>query len=307
MKSLTLALAFCLSFSSATVMAAPEKAQVDSKLEKKSKADEGKKKIGVDQSDFMPSANSFGLIVSYSANYNDLEQVNQKTVGHGVSIAGTYSFDKHFSSYGAIGFQHQSYDSNIVRDNDNEEFHQVSNLNLGLVYTKMKPLSFISRSSNTLNVGLPVSERARIDKHIANLSLTNFMQSYGWKDFSLFSRLTANYLWNTQRFSLYSNDRLGLVGDVLNRDLLLSESFGVTYMVTQRWGVRWNFSANIVRFLDDSWSLSFGDNISTFANVSGFQLFASMINNSYQENERIDLGYYDKYRRIFLGGVTYAF
>ena len=292
--------------SGAVSVAAPGKSEVKKKVDqneansKKDDESSQKKKIGVDQSDFMPSARSFGLIVSYAASYDDLEQVDQKTVGHRVSFAGTYSFDQHWSSYGAVGFSHASYGSNIVRDNDNDQFHQISNLNLGLVYTKMKPLSFVSRSSNTLNIGLPVSERARVDKHIANLSLTNFMQSYSWKNFSVFNRLTGNFLWNTQRFSLFANDEM-------NRDWLISDSFGLTYMILPRWGVRWNARVDTIRYLDGSWNLSFGDNLSTFANISGFQIFASMINNSYEENERVDLGYYDKYRRVFLGGVTYAF
>lgn len=286
------------------LQAAPEKTEIKKKVEQSQGDPEDekatKKKIGVDQSDFMPSANSFGLIVSYAAFYDDLEQVDQKTVQHRVSFAGTYSFDKYWSSYGALGFSHQSYGSNIVKENDNDDFHEISDLNLGLVYTKMNPLSFVSRSSNTLNVGLPVSERARVDKHIANISLTNFMQSHSWNRFSLFNRFTGNFIWNTQRFSTFMNDEM-------NRDWLISNSFGFTYMITNRWGARWNFRADTLRSLDGSWELSFGDNISTFANISGFQIFASMVNNSYQENERVDLGYYDKYRRFFLGGVTYAF
>ncbi len=302
MYRLILSALLIFSIFGASVHAAPEKAEVKGKISNKktNSEDVEKKKIGVDQSDFMPSANSFGLIVSYAVTYNDLEQVDDKTTRHQVSFAGTYSFDQSWSSYGAIGFTHESFGSDIVRDNDNDQFHEVSDLNLGVVYTKMAPVSFISRSSNTLNVGLPVSERARIDKHVANISVTNFMQSYSWNDFSLFNRLTGNYLWNTQRFSVFENDQM-------NRDWLISDSFGVTYMITPRWGARWNFRVDMVRYLDSSWNLSFGDNISTFANISGFQLFASMINNSYQENERVDLGYYDKYRRVFLGGVTYAF
>lgn len=304
MRSYQVVLILLMLLFGARLSAAPKKTEVKTAATGQ-KAE--KKKIGVDQSDFMPAANSFGLILTYGADFNQLEQVDQKTVGHRISLAGTYSFDKYWSAYGVIGASHETYDQNIVRDNDNEEFHQISNMNVGAVYSKMKPVKYVMRSSNTLNIGLPVSERARVDKHIANISVTNFLQSYSWKNFSLFNRFSGNFLWNTQRFSIYTNDRMALVGDRLNRDWLLSNSFGVTYMIVPRLGVRFNYRADMVRFLDGQWTLSFGDNLSVFTNLSGFQLFASMINNSYPENERLDVGYYDKYRRIFLGGVTYAF
>lgn len=277
------------------------------KAEVKKKKNQSKKKIGVDQSDFMPDANSFGFIVTYAASYNDLEQIDTKTVNHRVSFAGTYSFDKHWSAYGAIGASHESNGSKIVRDNDNDQFHRLSNLNVGAVYTKNKPLSFVRRSSNTLNVSLPVSERAQIDKHVANISATNFMQTYSWNKFSIFNRFSGNFLWNTQRFTIFDNPQSGNRGDRLNRDWLVSNSLGVTYMILPRVGARFNYRVDMVRFLDDTWSMSFGDNFSLFANVSGFQLFVTTINNSYLENERIDLGYYDRFRRVYLGGVTYAF
>ena len=253
----------------------------------------------------MPEANSFGVIVSYGVRYNDLQLVEEKTYQHRLSLAGTYSFNKYWSAYGAVSASHQAQGDKIVRSNDTDDFHEISNLNFGAVYSKMKPLSFVNRSSNTLNVGLPVSRRSRVDKHVASLSLTNFMQSYSWKNFFLFNRLSGNYLWNTQRFTLFNNDVFR--GGRLNRDWLVSNSFGVTYMVLPRLGARFNYRADMVRFLDGSWEMSFGNNFSVFTNIKGFQVFASMINNSYEENERIDLSFYDKYRRIFLGGVTYAF
>ena len=36
-------------------------------------------------------------------------------------------------------------------------------------------------------------------------------------------------------------------------------------------------------------------------------IFASYINNSYAEDERFDLGYFDRFRRLLFGGVTYVF
>ncbi len=277
-------------------------AQTGTKVKAEGESKEGtkKKKLGVDQSDFMPDANSFGFVSSYFASYNQMEEVDQKTVAHNLSLAMTYSFDKHWSSYAAIGFSHESYGNNIVRNNDNDQFHNMSNLNFGAVYSKMDPLSFVHRSSNTFNVSLPVSEQSRVDKHVTSLSLTNFSQSHTWKNFSLFNRFSGNFLWNTQKFSMFNDD-------TMNRDWLVSDSLGINYMITPRFGARFNFRADMVRYLDDSWNLSFGSNFSLFANVSGFQIFASMINNSYPENERIDVGYYDRYQRLFLGGVTYAF
>ena len=266
-----------------------------------SKSDKAKKKkIGVDQSDFMPDANRFGFIVSYGASYNDLELVDTKTVNHRVSFSGTYGFDKHWSSYASIGASHETYDGNIYRANDSDNFHNLSNLNLGVVYSKMKPLSFVRRSSNTLNIGLPVSERSRVDNHIGTISLTNFMQSYDWNRFSVFNRALVQYLGQTQRFSVFNND-------TLNRDFLLSNSFGLTYMPLKRVGLRYSVRINGVRFLDSSWNVSFGNNASIFANYFGVQFFASMINNSYPEDERIDLVYFDEFRRTFMGGLTYAF
>lgn len=259
-----------------------------------------KKRLGVDQSDFMPAANAFGVVVSYSASYNDLEQVDVKTVGHQVSVAGTYSFDKHWSAYSSIAASHETYGEKIYRENDKDDFHQLSNLNVGAVYNKLKPLSSISRSSNTLNFGLPVSERSRVDKHVANISLSNFMQSYGWKNITLFNRALVNYLWHTQKYSLFLDDRI-------NRDFLLSNSVGINYMILPRVGIRYSVRANGVRNLDRSWNMSFGSNLSVFGNLYGVQIFGSYINNSYPENERIDISYYDKYRRLWMGGVTYVF
>lgn len=273
--------------------------EVKSKQEAKSTQNK-KKKLGVDQSDFMPAAHRFGLIVSYWASYDDLQQVKIKTVSHQVSFAGTYSFDQNWSSYAVVAASHETYGSNIVREHDTDQFHQISNVNLGAVYSLSNPLSFLNRTSNTLNISLPVSERSRIDKQVGNFSLTNYMVSHNWNNISVFNRLSANFLWNTQYYSIYNND-------VMNRDWLVADSLGVTYMVLGNLGARFNFSSNMVRYLDGSWDLSFGNNFSVFSNLNGFQLFASMVNNSYRENDRIDLGYFDKYRRVFYGGVTYAF
>jgi len=274
--------------------------KTSSKVSVEKAEDTKKKKIGVDQSDFMPAANKFGLIATYNTSYNSLEQTDLKTYRHRLNFAGTYSFSKSWSSYAAIGVSHESTGDKIVRENDSDPFHEFSNANVGVVFSKMKPIRYIRRSSNTLNIGLPVSRRSRVDKHVANISLTNFLQSYSWNRFSLFNRLTGNYLWQTQKYSLFLNDRL-------NRDLLVSNSFGATYMPLQRLGVRVSLRADGTRYLDSSWDMTFGNNVSLFANYFGCQFFAALINNSYQENERIDLGYYDKYRKIYLAGVTYVF
>ena len=119
------------------------------------KPDKKRKKIGVDQSNFMPMANKFGFIGTYSMSYNNLEQVKLKTNKHHFSLSGAYSFDENWSAYGGIGVSHESYKIKIIRDNRSDPFHEISNFNLGMVYSKNEPLKFIRRSSSTFNISLP--------------------------------------------------------------------------------------------------------------------------------------------------------
>lgn len=288
----TLLFGFCMRVSAATQLSQQKILSTQKPAEKK--------KIGVDQSDFMPAASSYGAIVSYGASYNQIEQVREETVRHRISAAITYSFDKDWSVYGAVAAAHESYGNKIYRENDTDPYHELSNLNVGAVYNQMSPLRYISRSSNTINLALPVSRESRVDGHVVSVSATNFMQTYSWYDFSIFNRLNADFLGNTQKFSLFN-------GDTLNRDWLLSNSFGITYMILKNVGARYSVRIDSVRYLDQSWDLSFGNNVSIFANISGFQIFASFINNSYPENERVDISFYDKYRKIYSAGVVYAF
>ena len=165
----------------------------------KSEKELEKKKLGVDQSDFMPESNSFGLIFSYRTSYDQMEQVERKSYNHFLGIAGTYSFDKHWSSYMATGLSYETFGNNVYRETQEDYFYNMADVSFGLIYSKMKPLSFVRRSSNTLDITLPTSERAQIDEHRLYLSLTNFMTSYTWKKLSLFNRINANYIWNKFR------------------------------------------------------------------------------------------------------------
>ena len=96
---------------------ASKQKSVKAKLKEPSKKDLARKKIGVDQSDFMPSANSFGLITSYSLNYDDLQQESRKSVNHRLGVAGTYSFNRSLSTYASLSVSHQTQDEKIVRQN----------------------------------------------------------------------------------------------------------------------------------------------------------------------------------------------
>ena len=298
------ALAIIIIIATSVGVYAEEKAQEKSSKVKLTVTDKAAKKqrsrLGVDQSDFMPSEQQFGFVTSYSMSYDDLQQENPKTLSHMVSLAGTYSFSKATSAYAALAVTHDSEGNRIVRENDTDQYHGISNFNLGLVYTFSPEVMFISRSSNTINLSLPLSERSQIDKHILSASLVNFMTSGSWNKLSLFNRLSANYLWNTYKFSIFDND-------TLNRDWLVTESLGVNYQVLRAVGIRVSGQASMVRFLDSTWEMSFGNQFAIFSNISGFQVFASMSNHSYPENNRLDLGYYDKFRRIYSMGVTYAF
>jgi hypothetical protein len=258
------------------------------------------KRIGVDQSDFMPEENNFGLIGSYVLTFNELEEVERKTVLHRFSLAGTYSFSSQLSGYVVMNMAHESYQNKIFRENDSDPYHTISDFNFGVIYTSVNPLKFIRRSSTTLNLALPVGERSRVDRQIGSVAITNFLQGNSWKGFFIFNRFNSQYVQQSQRFSLFEED-------TLNRDLLISESIGLTYLPSSYIGVRWSVRADLLRYLDQSWDLSFGNNISLFSNFSGFQIFASLINNSYPENERIDVSYYDRFRRIYMMGVTYVF
>ena len=258
-----------------------------------------KTRLGVDQSDFMPDEKNFGFISSYGVSYNQLEQVERKTINHSLSLAATYSFDTHWSAYLSSSVRYETLETKVFRENDSDQFYLLGNTNLGLVYSKMRPLSFVRRSSNTLNISLPTSERSQIDKTVASTSLTNYMQSYSWKKFSIFNRAYASYLWNQLKYSRTT--------DLINRDFAFADSLGINYSLTKRIGVRFSGRANYTRYISKQWTMSFGSNLSIFANLKGFQIYASAANNSYPENDKLDVAFYDKYRRLYSAGVTYAF
>ena len=258
-----------------------------------------KEKVGSDQSDLMPSKKKFGFIGTYTISYDGLEPVKPKTNKHRLSLSGAYGFDEYWSVYGGFSLGYESYKMNIFRYHDSDPFYRISDLNLGVVHTQGE-LNFLRKSSTTFNIGLPVSERSRVDKHVANLSLSYFMESYAWKGFYLFDRTSVNYLWNTRKFSLFLDDQM-------SSDWFLSNSLGLKYVFLKRFDIRFLYRANMKRYVDGSWDLEFGNNLSFYAYFKRFYLFVSMINKSYQENDRIDLGYYDPYRRVFIGGVTCVF
>lgn len=275
------------------------KTEIAAKKKNKDQKPLKKKKLGVDQSDFMPSAQSFGFILGIGASYNRLEQVESKTINHRLNLAGTYSFDNHWSTYVAGSIRYETFNGSVFRANDSDQFYNPSDINLGVVYSKMKPLSFVRRSSNTLDISIPTSERSRFDGYKTSISLTNFMQSYSWNKFSIFNRVFADYLVNEYKYSVTT--------DLINRDWLISNSIGVNYMYSSYLGIRASFRVNGVRYISRDWNVSFGNSISVFSNISGFQVFANFINNSYPENDRLNLNYYDQYRQIISGGITYAF
>ena len=263
---------------------------------------EGRKKtkLSLDQSDFMPSNRRFGFIGTYSISYNNIEPVNKKNHNHNLSFSIAYKLNQSWSLYSSISLSHQSQGFNIVRTDKRGSFHKISNLNIGAVHEQSQFIKFINRSSSTLNISLPVSERSRFDKHIASISASHFMGGYSWKGISPFIRLSSNYLWNTQLFSQFLNDKI-------NRDWLLSSGFGLNYIFLDQFGLRFSYQADIVRSLDGSWSQSFGNNLSLLSNIGSAQISIGIVNNSYPENDRLDVGYYDKYQRIIHGNITYAF
>ncbi|MCJ8277735.1 MAG: hypothetical protein HRT44_00810, partial [Bdellovibrionales bacterium] len=74
-----------ISFHNSSVAAEKSETQTKTKITKGKKKIK-KKKLGVDQSDFMPAANNYGFIVSYGISYNQLEQTDVKTVNHRLSL-----------------------------------------------------------------------------------------------------------------------------------------------------------------------------------------------------------------------------
>jgi len=259
-----------------------------------------RKKLGVDQSDFMPAENRFGAILSYGLRYDDLQQTKKKTVGHVVSLAGTYSFSEKWSSYLSVSFAHDTAGGEIVKENDDDEYHAMSDLNAGVVYTLRQPLQYLAVNSTTFNLSLPVSERSQIDKNVVDATVSNYTQSKSWYRFSLFNRANVDYLWNRLKFSVYD-------GDTLNRDWLFANGLGFNYQILDNVGFRASLAMEMSRYLDDSWDLTFGNRLTIYSNFKGFQVFASVVNNAYPENERVDIDFYDKYKRLYSVGVVYAF
>ena len=270
-----------------------------------SKKDHRKSRLGVDQSDFMPSDGEFGLILSYSMDYDSLQTQSPETVRHFLGATGTYSFSKNLSAYGSMSVGHETNKFNIVRDNPEDNFHGISNLNMGMVYSLSQQPSWLARNAFTLNVGFPISERSRVNKQFINLSLSNYLQTKSWNRLSIYNRMTANVIGQTLKFSVWNDD--GFSGDQLNRDWLVQTATGINVRITQRIGLRSSLNINNVHFLDGTWNLSFGNQTAVFANYFGVQFYAQMFNRSYAENQTLQPLYYDKYRRFFAAGMTYAF
>jgi len=259
-----------------------------------------KKIIGTDRSEFMPEENNFGFVFSYWAGYDHLEQVQYKTVKHQLGISGSYSFDKALSIYSAIGLGYSTYKNKIFKENDDDSYGQLSNLDIGAVYAFRPKASFLRMHSNTFNVSLPVSEESRFDQHRGEYTLTNFLFTQPWHGFSLANRVTAEYLKKKYKFSVFNDGQL-------NRDLVFMESISLIYQVIDIVSLRFGVAADYTRYLDDSWDMNFGNQASIIVNYWGAQFFATMVNRSYPENERMDFGYYDRYRRLYRVGITYAF
>ncbi len=259
-----------------------------------------RKKLGVDQSDFMPKANNYGAVIYYGGRYDDLQQTTEKTVLHSLGISATYSFTDRLSSFLSVGFDHETNKNKIVRDNDQNDYHQMSDISLGMIYNIRKPTPYLLMNSTTLTLSLPTSERSQYDKTLFDLTLSNYLESNQWNRVSLFYRLTGDYLSNRLRFSVYE-------GDTLNRDWNFSNIIGLNYLILPGLGVRVSFVTQNTRFLDNSWDMTFGNRISMYGNLFGFQISAGMLNNAYPENDRLLVDYYDKYRRLYSVGIAYAF
>lgn len=263
------------------------------------------KRLGVDQSDFMPEAGKFGVILSYSFDFDSLQTTDPPQLNHYLGVSGTFSIDRNFSAFVSMSASHRSENFRVIRRGPNDNFHEISNLSLGTIYAHQKNPSWVVRNALTFSSTFPLSERSRVDQQFINLNLAHYIQSKPWMRLSLYNRLRANFLGNRLRFSVWDND--GFSGGRTNRDWLVQNAIGVNFKVAKRIGIRSSFTVNNTRFLDNSWNLAFGNQISIFANYSGFQFFLQMFNSSYPENESLQILYYDPYRRFFAGGLTYAF
>ena len=278
-------------------------AQTNETKAKTGKADVTKierKKLGVDQSDFMPSANNFGAVVFYGGRYDDLQQTTEKTMVHTLAVSGTYSFSDRLSSFASIAFDHETNKNKIVRDNSQDDFHRMSDASVGAIYNVRKPTPYLLMNSTTFTVSLPVSERSRFDKTRFYTAISNYTETNSWHKVSVFYRVTADYLSNRLRFSVYD-------GDALNRDVNVLNIFGMNYLIFPWMGLRASLVTQTTRFLDNSWDLTFGNRLSVYSNIYGFQVTAGILNNAYPENDRLVVDYYDRYRRLYSIGVTYAF
>jgi len=282
-----------------------EKSLKSSKVKTKKKKKSTQKRLGIDQSDFMPSAREFGFIFSYSFDYNSLQNVSPHQINHYLGVSATYSIDKNFSSFMSMSVRHTSENLNVIRRGPEDNFHEISNLNLGAVYSHLKNGPWLARNAVTLSASFPLSERSRVNMEFIRLNLSHYIQSKPWNRISFYNRIRGNLLANRSRFSIWDND--GFSGGTLNRDWLIQNSAGANVSITDRIGLRSSLTLNNTHFLDGSWDFSFGNQVSVFANYFGVQFYLQMFNQSYPENEGLQLIYYDQYRRFFAGGLTYAF
>ena len=256
-------------------------------------------KVKNSQVSYLLPAEKFVFSLGYEIAYNDLEEVDEKTLNHQVDVLGAYKLNRHTSIYGNLGFNHQTKGQYVFRDNDTDEYHSVAFLNFG-VYSKMSALpKYFRKSAYRFVLSLPVTRKNIIDGHLVTASASNVTTTQAWNKFSIFNKFSARYTWHRLKFSMYSNGRL-------NRDWLLSESLGLAFDPEDNLGVRFSLGVHSVRYLDSSWDLSFGNQLSIFYNQWDLQFFVSYINDSYPENDRLDFGYYDKYRKLYIVGVTYA-
>ncbi len=242
----------------------------------------------------------YGFGASYGMSYDALETVEDKTIGHQLGLNARYFLGNNWLLNSSVAFFHNSFDLKVYRANPDDNYHQVSDTNLGLTHVKRNLNKYIARIADRISILLPTSERSRIDQRRFALTFSNSVASGSWKKFRLIQSFSASYASHRLKFSLFNNDSL-------NRDLALTESLALTYQAFPWLGLSFNAYFRVFRFLDKSWDNTFGNSVTVFTSVGRAGIFLSYINRSVSELDGYRIDYFNSFERVIQAGVTYDF
>jgi len=240
------------------------------------------------------------LQISYGVSFNSLQQVEQKSLAHQMGFSISRNLSENWTGSISAGMNHQSRGLSIYKDHDSYYFHNLSYVELSFLKTGLSFIPATQFSYLSLSYNLPVDEKSRIDKKWGDLSASYFTLFKSYKNFSLYSAVSAHFPLHTQRFSVYSNDRL-------NTNFSFFSSVGLNFRIIKNLGLSFSTRLSNHRYMDLTWSTKFGNRVKLYARIYKFRVHMSFSNHSYSEDALYKSFFYDPYRRFYQFGVSYDF